>query len=150
MRKVLQSSKPLQLNRIVTHFRKDALPPATSFYEYELGNLTRPNRKGWALGPCPFHHTKSGTSFSAHLGHGAFYCFGCGVKGGDLISFLRLRDGLSFKEACLQLGCWDEAGKPVKVRPGPLVHHLVMDFTIDGVEYQSDLVRDEPTTELQL
>jgi hypothetical protein len=149
-------SNPLRLDRVIARttptgrFRKDLLPPTRDFYESELGKLTGPNGKGWALGNCPSHKSKSGKSFSVNVDSGAFHCWGCDARGSDIIDFIRLRDGLSFKEACRQLGCWDEAGKPVKVRPGPLVHHLVIDFTIDGVEYQSDLVRDEPTTELQL
>jgi hypothetical protein len=59
------------------------------------------------------------------------------------------RDGLSFQEACQRLGAWDEdhkrTGKPL---PRRLVPVLVMDFTIDGVEYHAE-VPDEPRTELQ-
>jgi CHC2 zinc finger len=139
--------QPLRVGRVVMRFRKDKLPPARSFYEFELGKLTRPNRKGWAQARCPFHESKSGKSFSVNVDSGGFNCFGCDAKGGDLVSFLRLRDGLSFKEACERLGAWDESGKPIKVRPGLLARYLVMEFTIDGVAYRTSFP-DEPRTEL--
>jgi hypothetical protein len=143
-----QVQQPLRVGRVVHHFRKDRLPTARSFYEFELGKLTRPNHKGWALARCPFHESKSGKSFSVNLESGGFHCFGCDAKGGDVIAFIRLRDGLTFREACERLGAWDESGKPIRVRPGLLVRYLVMEFTIDGVQYRAS-IPDEPRTELQ-
>jgi hypothetical protein len=96
-------------------FRKDLLPPPKNFYEQELGRLTRPSR-GWSRGNCPFHKSKSGTSFSVNLDDGHFFCHGCGAKGGDVLAFLRQRDKLSFKEAAQRLGAWDEAPSPETVR----------------------------------
>ena len=88
-------------------FRRELLPVAKSFYEGELGQLTRPSR-GWARGRCPWHESRSGLSFSVNLDSGGFYCFGCQVKGGDIVAYVMLRDKIDFKAACRQLGCWDE------------------------------------------
>ncbi len=49
------------------------------------------------IGLCPFHKEKS-PSFYIYLGTNSFYCFGCHA-GGDIIEFLRLRQGFSFREA---------------------------------------------------
>lgn len=98
-----------------SHFQRQLLPPPKVFYERELGKLSRP-RRGWALGRCPFHQSKSGKSFSVNLESGGFHCFGCDARGGDVLSFLRQRDGLSFKEAAQRLGAWDEAPSPETVR----------------------------------
>ena len=88
-------------------------------------------------------------SFSVNLANGGFYCHGCAVKGGDMVVFLRLRYGLSFKDACKQLGAWDEDGKTSsKPRLGPLARYLVMDFVIDGIEHHA-AIEDEPRNELQ-
>jgi hypothetical protein len=81
-----------------------------------MGRLTRPDRKGWAKGNCPFHRSKSGTSFSFNVVTGAFHCFGCGVHGGDVLQFVRLRYGLSFKEAAMRLGAWDVAPTRESIR----------------------------------
>lgn len=34
-----------------------------------------------------------------NLDTGAFVCFSCGAKGGDIIAFIQQRDGLSFRDA---------------------------------------------------
>ncbi len=49
------------------------------------------------MGLCPFHSEKT-PSFSVNPQRSIFHCFGCGA-GGDVISFLIRRDGLSFPEA---------------------------------------------------
>jgi hypothetical protein len=134
---------------MTSRFRKELLPPARTFYEQALGRLTRRNSKGWALANCPFHKSQSGKSFSVHLDRGSFVCFGCGVRGSDILAFLRLHDRLTFRQACQRLGCWNESAKPSKPRPGPLVRYLVMDFVIDGVQYFAEIM-DEPKNELQL
>src|SRR5207249_8966424 len=96
-------------------FRRELLPPAKNFYERDLGRLTKPNNKGWALCNCPFHESQSKRSFSVNVVTGSFHCFGCGVHGGDLVAFLRQRDHLSFKDACKQLGAWSEDGRRTKM-----------------------------------
>ncbi len=65
--------------------------------------LTRAGRSYKGL--CPFHNEKT-PSFHVYPSDGAkpgfFHCFGC-KKGGDAITFLMERDGLSFQEALEQL-----------------------------------------------
>jgi hypothetical protein len=90
------------------HFRTDRLPDVRSFYEGAIGKLTR-ERRGYALGNCPFHVSKSKHSFSVNLTRGAFHCFGCAAHGGGIVGFVMLRDHLNFKEACQSLGCWDSS-----------------------------------------
>jgi hypothetical protein len=90
-------------------FDRAAMPVPRSFYERELGELRRPSR-GWASpkAGCPFHASKSKTSFRLHLESGAFRCFGCGVKGGDVLSFARLRYHLDFRQAAGYVGALRE------------------------------------------
>lgn len=49
------------------------------------------------LGLCPFHSEKT-PSFTVNPAKGIYHCFGCGV-GGDVISFIRQMEGVSFPEA---------------------------------------------------
>jgi len=44
-------------------------------------------------------------SFSANLESGRFFCFGCDARGGDVLAFVMLRDGVDFKTAAKLLGC---------------------------------------------
>ena len=52
-------------------------------------------------GLCPFHSEKT-PSFTVYPDTESFYCFGCG-KGGDVITYVMLRDNLSYIEAVRML-----------------------------------------------
>ncbi|MGV9769221.1 DNA primase [Microbacterium sp. NPDC003461] len=56
---------------------------------------------GSLKGLCPFHDEKS-PSFHVRPQHGYYHCFGCG-ESGDVYSFLRAMDHLSFTEAVERL-----------------------------------------------
>lgn len=59
---------------------------------------------GWVeAGLCPFHKDTSAGSFRINLEKGAFICFSCGVKGGDILSFTMAKYGLSFPKAIQKL-----------------------------------------------
>jgi len=74
------------------------------FYRRELPEMPPHRGSGWSDGGlCPFHSDKHAGSFRVHLETGAFTCFSCGAKGGDIIAFIQQRDGLSFSEAVLEL-----------------------------------------------
>lgn len=50
---------------------------------------------------CPFHNEKT-PSFTIYPQSNSFYCYGCG-EGGDVITFIRKLDGLTYPEAVQQL-----------------------------------------------
>ena len=58
------------------------------------------------IGLCPFHQEKT-PSFSVNPDRQFFKCFGCGA-GGDLFTFVQLRENVDFKEAIRILA--DRAG----------------------------------------
>jgi len=62
------------------------------------------------VGRCPFHADKT-PSFSVSQEKGLFHCFGCG-QSGDVIRFIELIDGVSFKEALSILGMGDSVAPP--------------------------------------
>lgn len=66
--------------------------------------LRRSGRR-W-VGLCPFHSEKT-PSFTVSPDRAAFKCFGCG-KGGDIFSFVQLRENVTFTEALRMLA--DRAG----------------------------------------
>lgn len=75
------------------------------FYRVELPEMPPPRNCGpWTGGGlCPFHDDTHRGNFRVNLDSGAFTCFACGAKGGDIIAFVRLRHGLSFPDALLSL-----------------------------------------------
>lgn len=85
-------------------FSRELLPPPATFYARELSKLSRPSR-GWARAICPFHKDRN-PSLSVNLQTGGFLCFSCQAKGGSVIDFLMLRDGIDFKTAAKLLGAW--------------------------------------------
>lgn len=127
------------------HFRKDRAPDARTFYQSEGYRLGRANREGWTMaqgGDYPCHRSKSKKSLSVNLHSGGFFCHGCHANGGDLIDYVRLRDGCDSKTAAQRLGCWDANGT-FQPQPKILVPYLTLDFAIEGQAY-SVSVRDEP------
>lgn len=63
-------------------------------------------------GLCPFHGEKT-PSFTVSPQKKIYKCFGCG-EGGNVINFVMKMEGLSFPEACKQLG--DEFGIEIESR----------------------------------
>ena len=58
-------------------------------------HLEKKGKNFW--GCCPFHHEKT-PSFCVNEYDGFYHCFGCG-ESGDIISFLRKYEDLSYYEA---------------------------------------------------
>ncbi|MBX6389489.1 MAG: DNA primase, partial [Frankia sp.] len=61
----------------------------------------RPAGGGNLRGLCPFHEEKT-PSFNVRPSLGVYHCFGC-QQGGDVFSFVREIDGLTFREAVERL-----------------------------------------------
>jgi DNA primase len=87
---------------------KCAIRP-TEFYALKLPDMPTPKQARWNNGGlCPFHDDRKPKTFYVNVDTGAFKCFSCGSSGGDIISFVQLRHGLSFREALQKLA--DEWG----------------------------------------
>jgi len=57
----------------------------------------------WRTALCPFHGDTN-PSLSVNVDSGAFKCFACDAKGGDLIAFEMRLKGVDFKTAATSLG----------------------------------------------
>lgn len=85
-------------------FQKELLPDPSYYYSEHLEGMRNP--KGDHVSAlCPFHGERN-PSFSVNLITGSYKCFGCGKRGGDVLSFHRERYQLGFVEAAKQLGAW--------------------------------------------
>jgi len=60
----------------------------------------------WRKTICPFHEDTK-PSLAVHMDKGAFKCFSCGAKGGDVLAFHRQLHKMSFIDACKDLGAWE-------------------------------------------
>ncbi|MBI4581099.1 MAG: DNA primase [Planctomycetes bacterium] len=78
-----------------------------------VGNYMTLRRAGASFkGLCPFHEEKT-PSFNVHPARQTFKCYGCGA-GGDVFSFVQLKENLSFVEALRMLA--ERAGIPLETQ----------------------------------
>lgn len=88
-------------NKKRRQFDPNMLPNPREYYAGVLKKFHPRNKQATAL--CPFHSDKK-PSFSVNLIHGMFFCFSCGVRGGNVLKFhMRLR-GIKFIDAVNELG----------------------------------------------
>lgn len=85
-------------------FVRSSLPSPKHYYEKEFPGIKI--NGDWAKTHCCFHDDKI-PSLSINMIEGYFRCFACGAKGGDLLSFHRLRYKFSFVEAVNYFGAWE-------------------------------------------
>ena len=93
-----------QMNRYINASQvKERINPV-DFYSHEGQEVAIRGKDSWKLaGLCPFHLDQHAGSFYIHGDQGAFRCFSCDAKGGDIISFIRKKYEMSFKEAIEKL-----------------------------------------------
>lgn len=77
--------------------------PIPYFYRQELPEAKFKTTAWNDGGLCPFHGDNNTGSFRVNLATGAFTCFACGTKGGDIIAFTQARYGLSFPDALAKI-----------------------------------------------
>lgn len=95
-------------DRSIAHsaFDRSALPVPDVFYRQNTERYRRYGSRARAV--CPFHPSSHrgrfrSTPLSIDLDRGLFHCFSCGV-GGDIVQFVRSRDGCDFITAAKKLG----------------------------------------------
>ena len=81
------------------------LPQLIYYYHQHFPTLPLHPQREWVNVQCCFHADKN-PSLSINLISGGFYCFGCGVKGGNVIAFHVQRFHLPFTAAVTYFGAW--------------------------------------------
>lgn len=66
-------------------------------------------------GRCPFHHDSGRPNLTVYEDTNSWYCFRCGT-GGDVIKFVRLIEGIGFREAVLRLCGNSKLAREVRLR----------------------------------
>ncbi|AFL75492.1 CHC2 zinc finger domain-containing protein [Thiocystis violascens] len=91
------------MSRLTADVLKAALP-ASLYYHRALPAMPPPRHPAWVDGGlCPFHDDQHRGNFRVNLDSGAYCCFSCGAKGGDILAFHRQRHGLTFPGAIADL-----------------------------------------------
>lgn len=72
-------------------------------------------------GPCPLHRGTNPTQFRASLSKNCWNCFGSCGRGGNIIDFVSMREGVPFRDAALLLQQWfiPEGTSPAQVAETP-------------------------------
>jgi DNA primase len=82
---------------------KECINPL-DFYSHEGQAVATRGKDSWKVaGICPFHADRHVGSFYIRIDNGAFRCFSCNAKGGDIITFIQKKYEMSFKEAIEKL-----------------------------------------------
>jgi hypothetical protein len=95
-------NRPVLKDRRFNSFR---LPKPSHYYAQYFPNL-KIHTECVSVHCC--FHDDAHPSLRLNLRNGAFRCFGCGAKGGDVLAFHQQRFQLTFIEAVSFLGAWDE------------------------------------------
>jgi DNA primase len=72
---------------------------------YQLVETLRQNGDRLS-GPCPIHKGKNPTAFRVSISKNCFNCFGSCARGGNVIDFVSLMEGVDFREAALLVQDW--------------------------------------------
>jgi DNA primase len=89
------------------HAVAELLKQQVSLLDYLVSQAWQPARRiarGRLMGLCPLHADHR-PSFLVDPGKSLFYCYGCG-RGGDVIRFVELAQGVPFGEALALLRRW--------------------------------------------
>jgi DNA primase len=104
------------MGRLRADTLKAALP-AARYYASALQTMPPTQRAGWVDGGlCPFHPDTHKGNFRVNLDTGAYRCFSCDARGGDILDFHQQTRNLSLPETIADLareflsgGGWDDA-----------------------------------------
>jgi len=101
------------------------LPSAEEYFKARGHKVTN-HGKGFRTN-CGIHNG-TGQNLSVR-DDGAFYCFKCGAKGGDLISYEMLLTGADFVTSAKSLGAWIEDGNTNHHhKPTPITAQQALDI----------------------
>lgn len=89
-------------------FLRENLPNPRGYYAAQFPSMKCHYQSPlWISVLCCFHDEVS-PSLRINLNSGGFICFGCGVKGGDIVAFHQRRYGLSFVQTIDFFHAWGD------------------------------------------
>lgn len=101
----------------IAQFQRDRLPDPLEYFQAQGLVFSRHGK--WRSTECVFHG--GSTSMRIHLERGCWVCMACNARGGDVLAYHMATHCLSFIEAAIDLGAWQDNGEPAQhIRPRPL------------------------------
>jgi DNA primase len=112
-------------------------------------------------GPCPLHRGSNPTQFRVSVSRNCFNCFGTCGRGGNVIDFVSLREGIPFRDAALLLQEWfmpetaasrlaESAPLPASSRPPPPPSHPSPPIAAAGESSDDDEAGENPPLSFEL
>lgn len=116
---------------------KEEIKDSVSLEEVISGYGVRLNRQRFVC--CPFHNDKN-PSMKIYPNN-TFFCFGCGASG-DVIKFVEMFEGISFKDAFIKLGgTYDHLSKKeLATRKRDSVNSVMKDYDTNSVEHKKQMI----------
>jgi DNA primase len=84
-------------------FSRRDLPNSITYYQSQ--GITLKGTGAWRDAVCPFHKDTN-PSLRIKTETGAYRCFVCGARGGDVLAFHMHRHSMGFVAAAKELGAW--------------------------------------------
>jgi DNA primase len=119
------------------------------------GLLERLHRSGDSLsGPCPIHQGHNPTQFRVSASRNCWICFGDCQCGGSMVDFVSRMEGISIREAALQLQEWfclnpdDDPAPPPPAKVVPVIpsSNRPLRFSLGVLEYQHSYLQQRGLT----
>src|SRR6266496_4390981 len=78
-----------------------------------FGLTSKLSQKGDSYsGPCPIHNGDNPTQFRVSISKNCWNCFGKCKRGGNILDFVSLKEGVSIREAALRVQKWFNIESP--------------------------------------
>lgn len=113
-------------------FDRNLLPEPENYFESRGHTLFGRSKKRFRIA-CSIHGGSS-PNLSVHRQTGAWFCFSCSAKGGDVLAYEMQDAGSDFVTAAKALGAWTDDGRPSTYKPAPLSARAMLEIV--GFEVQ--------------
>jgi hypothetical protein len=113
-------------------FNRDHLPDPVRYFEDRGHTLHGKTGKRFRTN-CTIHGG-AGPNLSVIRETGAFFCFTCNAKGGDVLAYHQQANDLEFIDAAKALGAWTDDGKPSTYKPSPVSARTMLEVVAFEVQ----------------
>jgi CHC2 zinc finger len=121
-------------------FNRELLPDPESYFESHGHTLFGKSRTRFRT-DCTIHGGAN-PNLSVLRDSGAFFCFSCGAKGGNVLDFEMQVTGCDFVTAAKALNAWTEDDVPSNYKAAPVSHRILLQVVAHEVNVAAMTVAD--------